>query len=168
MKAGPPDEKVGWSRVEELYHEALSKPREQRAQFLASACRGNEGLLLEVASLLEYAEKEGARLEVRALDVAARMLAKGEASLSAGPPASSQDYLTLPDSGNGKEIFRPGDVPARGLSKKGLAGSARYGFIFLPRSLPLIASCGLIFMPGGPRHPALRHGWMAPGRSSGH
>ncbi len=80
MRSGPTKGEKGWDRVEKLYHEALSKPQEQRAQFLESACRGDEGLRREVESLMDSIEKNGARFEARALEVAARMLAKDQAA----------------------------------------------------------------------------------------
>jgi len=110
MRSEPPNGEKSWSRVEELYHEALSKPREQRAQFLESACRGDEGLRREVASLLNSLEKDGARLEARALEVAARMVAKGEASLPAGPQLSLRENPSLAGKGSVDEL--PG---ARGV-----------------------------------------------------
>jgi len=41
-----------FQKVEELYHQALSKPPAERARFLESACGGNEELRREVAALL--------------------------------------------------------------------------------------------------------------------
>jgi serine/threonine protein kinase/Tol biopolymer transport system component len=41
-----------WRRVEKLYHEAQARPVPGRADFLAEACREDEGLLREVESLL--------------------------------------------------------------------------------------------------------------------
>ena len=41
-----------WKRVEELYHEARTRPPGERAAFLADACRDDEALRREVESLL--------------------------------------------------------------------------------------------------------------------
>ena len=41
-----------WTRVNELFHQALELPRDQRGAFLAQACGGDEALRLEIASLL--------------------------------------------------------------------------------------------------------------------
>jgi len=42
-----------WARVERLYHEALVRPLERRAAFLAEACAGDDDLRREVESLLD-------------------------------------------------------------------------------------------------------------------
>ncbi|HKV98179.1 MAG TPA: hypothetical protein VJN96_00070, partial [Vicinamibacterales bacterium] len=44
---------ANWARVNELFHQALERPRDQRAAFLAQACGGDDTLRLELASLLE-------------------------------------------------------------------------------------------------------------------
>ena len=41
-----------WATIERLYHEALGRAESERAAFLARECRGDEGLRLEVQSLL--------------------------------------------------------------------------------------------------------------------
>jgi serine/threonine protein kinase/Tol biopolymer transport system component len=41
-----------WKRTEELYHEARTRPKGERAAFLAEACRDDEGLRRDVESLL--------------------------------------------------------------------------------------------------------------------
>jgi Tol biopolymer transport system component/predicted Ser/Thr protein kinase len=48
-----------WKRVEELYHAALERPPEERAPFLADACRGDEPVRREVESLLRHAQPDG-------------------------------------------------------------------------------------------------------------
>jgi len=45
-----------WRQVEQLYHSALEREGDQRAAFLTEACRGDEELQREVASLLEQTE----------------------------------------------------------------------------------------------------------------
>jgi eukaryotic-like serine/threonine-protein kinase len=104
--------------VEALYHEALSKPREQRAQFLESACRGDEWLRREVSSLLDSLEKDGARLEDRALEVAARMLARGEASLPAGPQPGAPENLASPGKSGVNQLSKAGVVHPEGAAER--------------------------------------------------
>jgi hypothetical protein len=41
-----------WSAVERVYHEALARPPERRAAFVAEVCAGNAELRREVESLL--------------------------------------------------------------------------------------------------------------------
>ena len=42
-----------WQRIEQLYHEALGRPRGERGAFLDRACGGDHDLRVEVASLLD-------------------------------------------------------------------------------------------------------------------
>lgn len=53
-----PDDGQRWRRVEELFHEALERPPDERRAFLAEASGGDVSLLREVASLLGRAEEE--------------------------------------------------------------------------------------------------------------
>jgi serine/threonine-protein kinase len=80
FRSDPAGSQKDWKRVEELYHQALSKARSERAQFLESACQGNPELRREVESLLASLEKDGALFDAPALEVAARILAKSPQS----------------------------------------------------------------------------------------
>jgi hypothetical protein len=91
MRSDPVKGETNWKRVEELYHEALSKPRGERIQFLESACPDDKELRREVESLLASLEKDGALLEVPAVEVAARMLAKSPTSTMLEPPDQSRN-----------------------------------------------------------------------------
>jgi serine/threonine protein kinase/Tol biopolymer transport system component len=48
-----------WQRIEELYHAAHARPADERAAFLAEACRGDEKLRREVESLLNQPSHDG-------------------------------------------------------------------------------------------------------------
>ncbi|HEV2885061.1 MAG TPA: serine/threonine-protein kinase, partial [Pyrinomonadaceae bacterium] len=73
-----------WRHVKQVLQSALELEPEQQAEFVASACVGDEPLRLEVESLLEY-QKEGASfIEVSAADVAAKILADEEAHSAIG------------------------------------------------------------------------------------
>jgi hypothetical protein len=54
-------------KLEELYHQALAKPKEERAAFLAEVCAGEEALHRELQSMLEALEKAGGFMELPAL-----------------------------------------------------------------------------------------------------
>jgi eukaryotic-like serine/threonine-protein kinase len=56
-----------WRRVEELFHAALDRRREERADFLARSCRGDDVLRARIESLLSSHEEAGSFLEVPAL-----------------------------------------------------------------------------------------------------
>ena len=47
-----------WRRIEELYHAAHARPADERAAFLAEACRGDEKLRREVESLLNQSSQD--------------------------------------------------------------------------------------------------------------
>lgn len=46
-----------WQRIEELYHLALERPAEERANWLVEACAGDDALRREVVVLLQANEK---------------------------------------------------------------------------------------------------------------
>jgi tRNA A-37 threonylcarbamoyl transferase component Bud32 len=101
---------TNWKRVEELYHEALSRPRAERTQFLQSACPDNTELRREVESLLASLEKDGALLEVPAMEVAARMLANSRKSSTQGPPQRLPYNLDLPGATGSGEASKTGAI----------------------------------------------------------
>jgi tRNA A-37 threonylcarbamoyl transferase component Bud32 len=110
MKSDPAMKGVNWKRVEELYHEALSKSRAERARFLESACQGDADLRREVESLLASLDKDGALLEVRALEVAARMLAEARTPSMQGPPQSPSSMLHPQGRGGTGEVPKAGAI----------------------------------------------------------
>ncbi|MDH4048525.1 MAG: tetratricopeptide repeat protein [Gammaproteobacteria bacterium] len=60
-----------WEQVEDLFHEALLQPPQERATFVAAACGGNESLRLEVEAMLAADESEDGVLDrsLASLDV---------------------------------------------------------------------------------------------------
>ena len=52
-------------KIEELYHQALSRPKEERAAFLAEACGGDEALRQELQSMLERTKRPGGSWNLR-------------------------------------------------------------------------------------------------------
>ena len=64
-----------WEEIEQLYHEALKRDANERAAFLAEACKGDEALRHEIESLLEYEKAAENFIESPAIDVAAKMMA---------------------------------------------------------------------------------------------
>src|SRR5215471_13573339 len=76
-------DKQRWEQVETLYHEALERPPDERAAFLADACADDSGLLREVEALLRYDPTEGGVMQDNALAVAAQALEPNELSQTA-------------------------------------------------------------------------------------
>jgi Tol biopolymer transport system component len=72
-----------WQRIETLYHAALARPAGERPAYLHEACAGDEGLRLEVESLLAQSASDPNFLGTPAAVIAARtVLHVGE---SVGP-----------------------------------------------------------------------------------
>jgi serine/threonine protein kinase/Tol biopolymer transport system component len=69
-----------WEKLAELHRQALERPEDERAAFLAKACAGDEELRQEVESLLVNAEQAGSFLESPAIEVVAGALAKERSS----------------------------------------------------------------------------------------
>jgi serine/threonine protein kinase/Tol biopolymer transport system component len=53
-----------WGRIESLCHAALARPAQERAGYLAEACRGDEALRKDVESLVAEADAAGSFLEL--------------------------------------------------------------------------------------------------------
>jgi len=64
-----------WRQIELLFHEALMCDADRRAEFLASACEGDEELLREVNSLLVARDKARSFIAENALQAVAREIA---------------------------------------------------------------------------------------------
>ncbi len=63
-----------FSRIEQVYRQALDRAEEERPVFLAQACVGDDDLRREVEKLLSFDKKAGSFMESPALDVAAQAL----------------------------------------------------------------------------------------------
>ena len=63
-----------WQRVNELFHSATERAPEERAEFLAQACAGDDELCREVKSLLNSHERTGTFIELPAFEVAPELL----------------------------------------------------------------------------------------------
>jgi serine/threonine protein kinase len=94
-----------FQKVDELYHEALSKPPAERANFLEAACGGDEELRREVGVLLAYQEKAGKFMDAPAMDVAARMLARTKDHKLAGSQLGPYEILSLLGAGGMGEVY---------------------------------------------------------------
>ena len=79
-----------WRRIEELYHEALTRPIPERDGFLREAAAGDEELRREVESLLSFDGQAEEFLETTALGETVRTLTGDDASVE-----GHQKILTL-------------------------------------------------------------------------
>jgi len=107
------DQDDRFSRIERTYHEALERPEEERAAFIARACSGDEQLRREVERLLAFDKAAGGFLESPALDVAAQSLARdipkaGDATL-VGRTLRHYTLLEKIGAGGMGEVYRARD-----------------------------------------------------------
>ncbi len=98
-----------WSRIEQLYHEALERPASDRVPWLAESCE-DKSLRYEVEALLSYDPAAERFLEGSALTVAALALARTRPGISSGRRLGGYEVLAFIGSGGMAEVYRARDV----------------------------------------------------------
>jgi serine/threonine protein kinase len=105
-----------WEQVADLFHEALARPREQRACMLQLACKGDEALRFEVESLLAADAAADDFIGNPAMKEAVRLLGHQPSSLETSRttmPDGSQlgpyEILTLVGTGGMGEVYLAND-----------------------------------------------------------
>ena len=73
-----------WQQIDRLFHLALEQERGQRSVFLAQACANDEALRSEIEELISCHEQSDNFIETPASDLAAALLAKGQARANLG------------------------------------------------------------------------------------
>jgi hypothetical protein len=68
-----------WLQIERIYHLALERPPREREAFLKNECHGDDGLRLEVHSLLRQAASAENFLDEPAVEIAATVTSQSEA-----------------------------------------------------------------------------------------
>ncbi|MFZ0062930.1 MAG: serine/threonine-protein kinase, partial [Pyrinomonadaceae bacterium] len=99
-----------WQQVENLYHLTLEKEVSERSVYLAGACAGDEGLRREVESLLAYEDRAADFIESPAFDVAAKILAAGQAALVPGQTINQYTIISPLGAGGMGEVYLAEDT----------------------------------------------------------
>ena len=99
-----------WQRVDRVYHEALERGPGERSAFLDEACASDQTLRREVESLLNYAEPAKGFIEEPAIEVAARLMSKDQASLFIGQQIGSYRIVSMLGAGGMGEVYLAEDA----------------------------------------------------------
>jgi len=99
-----------WQTIKELFHAALQRAPEERADFLDDACGNDETVRSEVASLLAAHAGDESFLAVPAFEMGAELLLDSSAGPSAGDQIGPYKILSELGSGGMGDVFLAQDT----------------------------------------------------------
>ena len=94
-----------WERLEELFHETLRLPRDERDEYLRSQCADDLPLRGEVESLVAEAELQQPFMEDSAMTLALKVMSDGKSGSLAGQVIGHYKILKLLGSGGMGEVY---------------------------------------------------------------
>ena len=94
-----------WQQIDRIFHAVLQRDPSQRSAFVAESCAGDPALQKEIEDLLASHEESDSFIETPASDVAAELLAEGQAGLVVGQAIGPYTVVDLIGAGGMGQVY---------------------------------------------------------------